>query len=254
MDQKITFANSKGDKLVGILDGPKGKKGPIIIMCHGFSSNKNTNSLTQLNKILLKNNIFTFRFDFFGHGESEGDFANITISEGVDDILQAIKFIKSSGYPKIGLLGSSFGGICSIMAASKTKNLSFLALKSPVSDYEEVKRNNNTSQELIDWKINGYTYYPKSDGTKLKLNYGFYEDFKNNNGYEALKKIKIPSLIIHGNKDMDVPVKQSTTAVKLLKNGKLEVIQNADHRYTDPKHFRQMLKSLSGFIISQSNL
>lgn len=53
----------------------------------------------------------------------------------MDDILQAVEFIKQSGHQKIGLVGSSFGGMASIMAASKTPDLSVLALKSPVSDY-----------------------------------------------------------------------------------------------------------------------
>jgi enterochelin esterase-like enzyme len=45
--------------------------------------------------------------------------------------------LKKLGYTKIGLMGSSFGGISSIMAASKTNDLFVLTLKSPVSNFEE---------------------------------------------------------------------------------------------------------------------
>ncbi len=119
MDSKIFFKNSKGNKLCGIVNNPsKSKVKPIIVLAHGFSSNKNSGTYTVLTERLAKYNISTLRFDFYGHGESEGRFEDITISEAVDDILQAIKYLKLQGYKKIGLMGSSFGGISSIIAAS----------------------------------------------------------------------------------------------------------------------------------------
>ena len=112
MEEKLYFQNSKGNKLCGILSNPTGDKTrPIIILCHGFNSSKNSSTNTALKLILSRNNISSFRFDFFAHGESEGNFEDLTQSEAVDDALQAIKFIKNLGYTKIGLFGSSFGGL-----------------------------------------------------------------------------------------------------------------------------------------------
>ena len=125
MEKKVVFQNLKGDKLAGILS-ETGNKEFILVMAHGFSSNKNTKNFVKLSQRLSDKNLASLRFDFWGHGESDGKFEEITISEAVDDILQAIKCVKELGYKKIGLLGSSFGGISSIMAASKTKDLSFL--------------------------------------------------------------------------------------------------------------------------------
>src|SRR3972149_4115310 len=113
MEEKTSFQNSKGDKLVGIVNKSNNKDW-ILIMAHGFSSNKNTKNFVKLSEMLRTKGISSFRFDFWGHGESDGKFENITISEAVDDILNAIKFVKELGYKNIGLLGSSFGGISSI--------------------------------------------------------------------------------------------------------------------------------------------
>lgn len=250
MQEKLFFKNSKGNKLCGILSNPtSSKEKPIIILCHGFSSSKESSTYVKLQDILNKHNISIFRFDFFGHGESEGKFEDITESEAVDDILNAIKFLKELGYKKIGLIGSSFGGIASIMAASKTNDLFILALKCPVSNHLEKNIATKTEEELKDWKEKGHRLYTRKDGTKLRLNYTFVEDFKNNNGYEAAKHIKIPTIIVHGDEDEKVPVEQSIKTSKIIENCRLEIIKGADHLFTKMEDFNRVLELISEFII-----
>jgi len=134
------------------------------------------------------------------------------------------------------------------MAASKTHDLFMLVLKSPVSDYEKVTI--KTDEELKGWKEKGHTYYESGKGEKLKLNYTFFEDFKNNDAYKAAKKIRIPTLIVHGDKDETVPLEQSKKTSGLIENCKLEIIEGSDHRYTNPEHFEKMIKLVSEFIIN----
>lgn len=255
MEQKVYFQNSKGDRLCGLLLDSTGNKGkPVIIIVHGFSSNKNSKNYLTIKDILVKNKISTFRFDLWAHGESEGNFADITISEAVDDILQAIKFLKDKGYKKIGLLGSSFGGISSIIAASKTKDLYLLALKSPVSNHPEKDKLVKTKEELEEWKNRGYMIYEKDDGTKLRVNYTFMLDAQKpeNDGYKAAKKITIPTLITHGDADESVPYQQSLKISKIIKNCQLATIKGADHTYTRPAHAKQMVKAFADFIVKNS--
>ncbi len=251
MEQKIFFKNSKGDKLCGVLSTPtEDKTKPIVILVHGFASDKNSKTHIRLVEILNNEDIASFRFDIFGHGESEGDFENITVSEAVDDVLQSIQFVKNVGYEKIGLIGGSFGGIASIMASSKSKDLKFLVLKSPVSNYEDKQAAVESPEKLEKWKNEGFSYYEKYDGSKLKLNYSFVKDFKKNNGYVAAPNIKVPTLIIHGDTDASVPVEQSKKISKLIPNCKLVLIHGANHRYTEGDHAEQMLKAMEDFIMN----
>lgn len=252
MQEKLFFENTKGSKLCGILsDSTSDKSRPIIILCHGFTTSKNGSSYIELEKILNKNKISTFRFDFFGHGESEGKFEDITISEAVDDILNAIKFLKSKGYFKIGLVGSSFGGMAGLLAASKT-DLFVLALKSPVSDYLGKLLAEKNRYPVETWKEKGFTYHINSKGKKFRLNYSFFEDAGKVSGYEAAKKIKIPTLIVHGDKDKSVPVEQSKKIASLIKNCRLEIIKGCDHKYSKLEDFKKMLDLISSFIIENS--
>src|SRR3989338_745125 len=138
MEEKIFFQDSNGNNLCGILSNPTSNKNkPVIILIHGFNSGKDSSTNTTLLERLNKINISSFRIDLFAHGESDGSFENLTQSEAVDDVLQAIKFLKGLGYEKIGLEGSSFGGLASIMAASQSFDICILALKCPVSSYLE---------------------------------------------------------------------------------------------------------------------
>ena len=228
MEKKVTFASSKGSKLVGIISDEDSSK-PIVIFAHGLGSSKESDKYADFQNNLSKHNISVFKFDFYGHGESEGDFSDVTITEGTDDILCAIKLLKMKGFIKIGLVGTSFGGICSIIAASKTTDLKFLGLLVPVSNPEE----------LPDLKHH-------EDASRL--NYRMNLDSLNN-GHKVANKIKVPVYIIHAGDDEIVPVKQSIIFAKLLKNAKLEIVDNADHRMRAPKVYKRVLNLMTNFIV-----
>lgn len=251
--EKIFFKNSKGDQLCGILSNPASmQKTSIAILCHGFSTSKDGRTCVRLEKSLNEKGLSTFRFDFFGHGESGGKFEDITISEAVDDIKNAIHFLKASGYKKMNLVGSSFGGMASLIAASKTNELNALALKSPVSDYLGLLIALDHEKELDTWREKGSISVKGASGENLKLNYSFYEDALKVNGYQAAKKIRIATMIVHGKEDITVPLEQSIKTSRLIKDCRLEVIDSADHVYSRQEDFEKMLDLISEFIFKLS--
>lgn len=253
MEQKVYFSNSKGNKLCGILSNPSGDTTkPIILMVHGFSSSKNSNKFTTLQRVLNEKNISTFRIDFYAHGESEGDFENITISEAVDDILRATEYLKANNYKKIGLIGSSFGGIASMKVASLVKDLYVLGLICPVSDYQEAYEILLGEKGINDWKNNGFRFYKRDNGEKVKVNYTLYKDFKNNIAYNFAAGVLTPTVIIHGDKDEFAPITQSIKTASLIPNCKLKIIKGSDHDFTNPENFKKMIIYISEFIIQHS--
>lgn len=190
-----------------------------------------------------------FRFDFFGHGESEGPICQITTSHAVDNVLKAVEFIHSQGYQKIILYGSSFGGMASLLAAPEIKDLQALALKSPVSNYPGSLFSRMKTDELYAWKRKGYHTYINSEGSKQRINYSFFQDAMAVNVFQILDRIRIPVLIVHGSHDEIVPVAQSRKTAFLLPDCRLEVIKGADHTYSQPQHFDRMIELISEFII-----
>lgn len=254
MKRKIFFPSSEGHRLCGILSDPFEDKGlPLIVMCHGFTTSKDGRTYVRLEELLSRKSFSTFRFDFFGHGESEGEFADITISEAVDDVQSAIRFVKDSGYKRVGLLGSSFGGFACILTASHTDDLFVLALKSPVSDYLGLLIARDNEIDIAAWRREGFVTVEGSDGENLRLNYSFFADAEKTQGYSFSESTKTPTLIVHGDRDETVPIAQSQRLASILPHCRLEIIEGADHVYSRPEHFDRMLRLISDFIFSLSD-
>ncbi len=248
MKKKVFFQNSRGNRLCGIISDPTGDRNlPIAVLCHGFTTSKSGRTYVRLEKIFNLRKYSTFRFDFFGHGESEGKFEEITISEAADDVKSAVRFVKDAGYTEIGLIGSSFGGFACLVAAGQTEDIFLLALKSPVSDYMGLLLAQDQDINIQEWKEKGFITVKGMDEQSLKLNYSFFEDAQRADGLRFAKNIKVPTLIVHGDRDQTVPLEQSRTVSGLIPDCCLEIIEGADHTYSNPRHFEKMLDLISCF-------
>nr|GEW79893.1 alpha/beta hydrolases superfamily protein [Tanacetum cinerariifolium] len=64
--EKIVVVNKHGEKLVGLLH--KNGSNEIVVLCHGFQSSKESNTITNLAYALEKERITLFHFDFAGNG------------------------------------------------------------------------------------------------------------------------------------------------------------------------------------------
>lgn len=253
MEKRVTYQDSIGTDLVGIISNPdRDKQKPVVILVHGFASSKDSRTFPSLVKKLEEQNITSFRIDLYAHGESEGNFEEITISKAVDGIISAYNFLKKEGYNHIGLFGSSFGGNSSIMAASKLKNIFTLVLKCPDTNYKVREEETKTQKELADWKLKGYRMRQVSKGKELKINYSMFEDSKNNNGWEIAPTISIPTLIIHGDKDEIVPVNHSIKMSKLMPDCTLHIIIGAGHRFEKPKESQELIETSVSFIVDKA--
>ena len=220
MIKKVWFENSKGDRLCGILSDSTKDKKFIVILCHGLRGSKDKNPWPiHLEFELNKFRIATFRFDFYGHGESEGVLEGATVSEATDDVTNAIKFLRKKGYEKIGLSGDSFGGVAVIIAAAKEKNIFILALESP------------------------------GIGRKSYVLPQYNKDFQKKVWIKAGSNVVAPTIIVHGDADESVELWQATELARAIKGSRLEIIKGADHRYTNPKHFKRTMKLVVDFIV-----
>lgn len=241
-EEKIVFKNSKDIKLDGRLSNPSENKDKlIVILCHGLSLSKDSRVTIDLYERLKELKISTFRFDFYGHGESEGKFEDITLSEAIDDILKAIEYLKSLGYKKIGLFGMSFGGYASLITASLSKNIVSLGLMCPVSNYLGNIILERSKESIKNWEQIGFIYYTSMLKGKQRLNYSLYQDSKKYDGWESSRNIKIPVLVVHGNSDKNVPIEQSRRLCSLLSNRKFKIIKGADHSFSKEEHYKEAL-------------
>ena len=92
----------------------------MVILMHGIFSSKDFIPMPQLAKGLAKAGIASIRFDFDGHGKSEGRKQDMTIGKELADARAVWDFVQSLPYVKgVGLLGHSQGGVVASMAAGR---------------------------------------------------------------------------------------------------------------------------------------
>jgi len=118
--EKVTF-KSLGYDLVGILEYPKeyepGVPTPGIILYHGLTNSKyDCPLINEVNEALVREGFITFRFDFYGSGESPGEMKDKTWSILEQNGFDAIRFFsENKDINKIGLWGRSTGGTIAIL-------------------------------------------------------------------------------------------------------------------------------------------
>ena len=85
-------------KLAATLQTPAGQENyPLVIIMHGFTGNKDESLLITLADDLEKEGIASLRFDFNGHGKSEGRFQDMTVPNEIDDAKHVYEYVK--GFP-----------------------------------------------------------------------------------------------------------------------------------------------------------
>ncbi len=136
-EEDVTFNNTEaGILLSGTFTRPS-QKGtyPVVILISGSGRHdRNASAMTHkpflvLSDYLTRNNIAVLRYDDRGFGESTGDFSKATTADFAQDVLSAVRYLKSRkdiDAKHIGLIGHSEGGIIAPLAANQTKDISFI--------------------------------------------------------------------------------------------------------------------------------
>ena len=103
-------------EITGFLDRPDGARiawrrvegvGPTVIWLGGFKSDMAGSKAQTLADWALATGHAYVRFDYFGHGESDGAFADGTITRWREDALAVIEALAPG---PVLLVGSSMGG------------------------------------------------------------------------------------------------------------------------------------------------
>ena len=107
---------------ISLPDGfnPETDRCPMVILMHGIFSSKDYNPMPTFAKELAKAGIASIRFDFNGHGKSEGKMQEMTVEKEIADAMAVYDYVKSLPYvSEIGFLGHSQGGVIASMTAGR---------------------------------------------------------------------------------------------------------------------------------------
>lgn len=244
--EKIFFNNSKGKKICGNLDDTGSKT--AVLICHGLGSHKAKYPVSALQKCVSALDLTTLSIDLLGHGESEGEYNDLTLTEAMDDILSAKKELERRGYSDIGFIGHSFGGVGGIMVAHSAE-FKFLVLVSPPTHYDISEM--ISSGIYILWELHKFNKNEK-DRKKARIKLKFFRDYGSHDSYVAAEKIKCPTLIIHGDADKIVPLEKSRELRKKISGAKLVIFKGGDHEYKLPAARGKLVEEVEKFVSAKS--
>ncbi|MBH0179707.1 MAG: alpha/beta fold hydrolase [Nitrospira sp.] len=249
METHDSFHDAFGHRISSILTAPDGGTERIAVLCHGFLSSKTSSTNNTVTRMLIERGIATFRFDFFGQGDSSGPFEEITTTLAIGQTLAALDHVTRKGYRRIGLMGSSFGGLVSILTAAQRTDLACLALKCPVVDFAEELQLEFGQEELARWQATNTIPNIMGGPDRIALRYAFYEDCLRQIAYEPARSITAPTVIVQGDQDEHVPLHQSRRLYDALHVKKyLELLPGADHQFTKREDFTRMTTIIADWL------
>lgn len=202
-------------KLQAVLVTPDADPWPLVILCHGFLSHKDSSKYRRLAQVFAQESMATVRFDFRGCGQSEGLLSESSISRRWRDLQRVLETSLSleNFDGRLGLLGSSLGGYLALLEASNNSKIHCTAVWSTPSHLIDLaKRLPQVSQ--------------------VEFSQECLEDLLT---VELLSRIRNVEkvLIVHGEKDQQVPPDHASSLYEVLNEPKaLHILEGADHRFS----------------------
>ena len=215
-----------------------------VIFCGGFRSDMTGTKAMALAAWADKNKRPYTRFDYFGHGASSGAFTDGTMSHWRGDIPHILDHLCDS--PQI-LVGSSFGGWLSLMAAlDRPEKVAALVLIAPAVDMTERlmwERFSDKAREKLAQE--GLIYDPSEyDPEGYPITAKLIEDGRKHLILDETIDINVPVRILHGQKDDAVPWELSLELAAQLASDNVELhfIKNGDHRLSEPHEIARLIE------------
>jgi pimeloyl-ACP methyl ester carboxylesterase len=232
-------------------------KGPGLFWLGGFKSDMQGTKAVALDGWAVAHGRASVRFDYSGHGESGGDFADGTIGRWLEESIAV--FEQFCAGPQV-LIGSSMGGWMALLLAREirkrqdkqraTASLAGLVLIAPAPDFtEELMWKNfqaNVKQEI---ETRGFWLRPSEygDGSPYPITRNLIEEGRNHLLLGGAIDVGCPVRILQGAKDPDVPWQHAFALTHRLPADDvvLTLIQDGDHRLSRPQDISRILAAVA---------
>ena len=231
-------------------------EGPALIWLGGFRSDMGATKAMTLDAWAEQQGRTLVRFDYAGHGESTGLFADFTISTWLADA-QAV--IEAYAPESQILVGSSMGGwIACLVARARARQgqaaPSGLVLIAPALDFTQCLLWDRFPPEIrAQIEQDGAWFRPSAyDPTPVPITHALIQDGRHHCLLGTSFDPGCPVHIIQGMDDPDVPYTHALRVVERLpKAGTLlTLIADGDHRLSRPQDLQRLLTTVAEFPIS----
>ncbi len=236
-EEKITIRNNSGENLKGIFH-KCGTEMKIVIVCHGFTSTKEHKLVKGICSALEKKGTNSFRFDFSGKGESQGEFGKSTYTKEAKDLEAVLDYFGHMGFETPCVAGHGMGGVVALMQAANDRRIESAIGIAGITYPERIIE--RFGKDLVEKCMReGEAEYMKG-GKKFVLKKEFFDDALKMDLFHTIKKVNVPVLFVYGEKDEEVPLSQMQKLFEKAYQPKgLKVFDDANHSFTKKEHLKE---------------
>jgi pimeloyl-ACP methyl ester carboxylesterase len=229
-------------------------KAPGVVWLGGFKSDMKGTKAVALDEHAAKAGRAYLRFDYSGHGESDGRFEDGTITRWLEDALAV--FTAHARGPQI-VVGSSMGGWMALLLARALANggahnsdakLAGLVLIAPAPDFtEELMWQKFSDDVRAEIETTGKWERPSQYGDgPYAITKNLIEDGRKHLLLGKPIQVKCPVRILQGVLDPDVPWQHAMKLVSCLAQDDvtMTLVKDGDHRLSRPEDIERLIKTV----------
>lgn len=242
---QVSFlARDPGEKLAYLQDEAAGGMG--IVWLGGFKSDMTGTKATALAEWAATRQRPYARFDYFGHGQSSGQFTDGTITRWRDDTLAVLDELAEG--PQV-LVGSSMGAWIALLAAlARPEKVKALVLIAPAPDFTEALMWEGFDETIrATLRTEGIYRQPSDyDDEPYEISYQLIEDGRQHLLLGGPIPLTLPVRILQGMADEDVPWRHAMLLAETLVSEDVTVslTKSGDHRLSEPDDISRLTETL----------
>jgi pimeloyl-ACP methyl ester carboxylesterase len=224
-------------------------RGPGVVFLGGFNSDMTGSKAEFLAGWCAARGQTFLRFDYSGHGTSEGRFEDGTIGRWAEDAASVIAALSEG--PQI-LIGSSMGGWIAMLLAARCKvAVRALIGIAPAPDFTEDLMWAEFPPAIREAIMrDGVWYRPSEYGAPYPITRALIEDGRNQLLLRGPIAIDCPLRILQGQQDPDVPWRHALLIAEAVTGGDVRVtlIKDGDHRLSREADLALLGESLASLL------
>ena len=234
-------------------------RAPGLVWMGGFKSDMKGTKAEALDRWAAESGRAFLRFDYSGHGESGGDFADGTIARWLDESL--VVFNTFCRGPQV-VIGSSMGGWLALLllralkkrqsaGVSQEGSVAGLVLIAPAIDFTEALMWQRFPPDVRSQiEQSGFWQRPSSYSEEPYLiTRKLIEDGRNHLLLGGLIETGCPVRILQGVQDEDVPWQHAVELSSRLAHDDvvLTLVKDGDHRLSRPEDIERLIGAVAEF-------
>ena len=225
------------------------QKNLYVVFLHGFMSNIEGKKPSSLQNYCKKKKLGFLALEYSGHGKSSGKFTDGNISKWTNEVKIMInKIVKKNNFI---LVGSSMGSWLSLNQFKyyKKQIKGFLGIGSAPEFLDKLIWK-KFSRKMKNETIKKGLYNLKHGNYQYPISYQLIKDGRKNKIFNKNIALKIPVTMIHGNKDISVPIIYSKKVLKLFSSSKkkLIIIKNGNHSLSSKVNLKKITIELNKIV------